>query len=103
MKKQGKTKDGEFEFREGDDCWVVYVRGKKIGELVTMREVNERYCFRLGMDNREYPRTYRGRVRAARALKIVADLIEQSKEERWSKEELILNAWDSKPATAPRN
>ena len=98
-----KIKEGGFEFRENPTGWTVYHGGRKLGTLVTMREVNDRYCFRLGEDEREYPRTYRGRVRAANALKTIEELLAQAKKERWSRQQLILRAWDAKPATAPQS
>ena len=96
-------KEGGFEFRPRDDGEGVdvYKRRRCIGSIITMIEANGRYCFRLGCDRRAEPRTYRGRVRAARALQIIDELKSSHNKRKWAIEELIVNAWDKKPHTAP--
>ena len=96
-------KEGGFEFRQRDDDGGldVYHKRRHIGSIVTMIEASGRYCFRLGCDRRTEPRTYRGRIRAARALLVIDDLKSEAKKKQWALEELIVNAWDEKPHTAP--
>ncbi|MDP6445436.1 MAG: hypothetical protein QGG36_02145 [Pirellulaceae bacterium] len=94
-------KEGGFEFRQEGDEMTVFVRRRKIGAIVTMVEANGRYCFRLASDHRKEPRTYRGRLRAARALQIIDNLKRKAEKQDWSADELIINAWDDKPHTAP--
>ena len=90
-------KDGAFTFHDDPEGAVVYYRGKKLGKIVTMYEASGRHCFRLGCDSRKNPRTYRGRVKAAEALKLVEDMARQAKKEKWSQQELIIRSWDCKP------
>ena len=93
-------KEGGFTFKGTTTGYVVYYRRRSIGEIVTQKESNGRYCFRLGCDNRKRPRTYRGKTRAAEALKVIDALARQASKGRWSTETLIVQAWDSKPHTA---
>ena len=90
-------KQGGFVFKDTPTGAAVYQRGRKIGEIVTMREASGRHCFRLGFDKRKVPRTYRGRMKAAEALKIIDGLKQQAKKQKWQAEQLIINAWDTKP------
>lgn len=94
-------KEGGFEFQDNGESVAVYYRRRLIGEIVTMIEASGRYCFRLGCDNRREPRTYRGRVRAARALLVIDTLKRDQEKKGWSVDELIVHAWDAKPHTAP--
>jgi hypothetical protein len=93
-------KDGGFEFVEEGDGFLVYHRKQQIGCVVTMLEASGRYCFRLGWDTRPKPRTYRGKVRAAQALKAIDGLKRDAKGKKLSPEELIIRSWDAKPRTA---
>ena len=96
-------KEGGFEFRQCDDDsgLDVFHKRRRIGSIVTMIEASGRYCFRLGCDRRNAPRTYRGRVRAARALLVIDELKSEARKRKWAVDELIVNAWDEKPHTAP--
>jgi nitrogenase subunit NifH len=97
-----RYKEGEFEFEDVPDKGTsVFYKRRGIGTIVTMVEASGRYCFRLGCDSRKHPRTYRGRIRAAQALKVIDDLKKTAKAERLSVEEVIVRAWDHKPQTAP--
>lgn len=96
-----KIKEGGFEFRTEGDETAVFKAGKRIGTIVTMLEVNGRYCFRLGCDERSEPRTYRGRVRAAQALLVIDKLKKEAKRRKLELDEVIVRAWDAKPHTAP--
>lgn len=97
-----KRREGGFDFIAGDDDETHVFKGKReLGAIVTMLEANGRYCFRLGCDLRDEPRTYRGRVRAARALLAIDDLQREAKKKKWDMAQLIVQAWDNKPHTAP--
>ena len=96
-----RVKEGGFDFEPREEETAVYRGRRCIGTIVTMIETNGRYCFRLGCDRREHPRTYRGRVRAARALQIIDALKREAKKRRMSLDEVIVRAWDDKPQSAP--
>ena len=94
--------EGGYRFILGEDDETQVFKGKRdLGTIVTMLEASGRYCFRLGCDSRKEPRTYRGKVRAARALEIIDNLRREATKKKWELDELIVNAWDSKPHTAP--
>ena len=94
------TKAGGFEFKGTRTGYTVFYRRRRIGEIVTRKERSGRYCFRLGCDNRKHPRTYRGRTRAAEALKIIDTLARNAAKGSWSLQTLTIHAWDAKPHTA---
>jgi hypothetical protein len=97
-----RYKDGEFEFEDqGDYTTLVYHKRRPLGTIVTMIEANGRYCFRLGCDARTHPRTYRGRIRAAQALRVIDELKRLADKKKLSLDELIVHAWDAKPHSAP--
>lgn len=97
-----KYKEGEFEFEDTDEEGTrVFYRRRPLGSIVSMVEPSGRYCYRLGCDNRRQPRTYRGKVRAARALKIIDVLKQSAQKEKLSLDEVIVRAWDQKPHSAP--
>ena len=96
-----RLREGGFDFLENPVGLDVYHRGRHLGTIETMYEVNGRHCFTLGCDNRRHPRTYRGRVRAATALKEIDALKRRAKKEKWRAVTLILHAWDSKPPCSP--
>ena len=98
-----KYRKGEFEFEDQDEDQgtTVFYRRKPIGTIFSMVESSGRYCFRLGCDSRRTPRTYRGRLRAARALRVIETLKQQAQKEKLSIDEVIVRAWDDKPHTAP--
>lgn len=100
-KASGRKQADGFEFQAEGDETIVLEGKRKLGTIVTMVEASGRYCFRLGCDTREEPRTYRGRVRAAEALRAIDELKRQAKESKLSTDELIVRAWDAKPHTAP--
>jgi hypothetical protein len=89
----------QFRFKEAEDQIEVYCRGKKLGTIVGMLEASGRPCYRLGVDTRREPRTYRGRERAAEVLQVIDSLKRQAEKSKWSFEELIVRAWDAKPST----
>ena len=97
-----RYQEGEFEFEDLPDTGTaVFFRRRRIGVIFSAIEANGRYCFRLGCDTRRQPRTYRGRVRAAEALKAIYELKRVAARQRFSVEEIIVRAWDCKPRTAP--
>jgi hypothetical protein len=97
-----RYKEAEFEFEDQEEYeTLVFYRRRPIGTIVTMIEPNGRYCFRLGCDPRRQPRTYRGRIRAARALRIIDDLKQMAEKKKLSMDEIIVRAWDAKPNSAP--
>lgn len=96
-----KLRKGGFEFRQTSAGFDVYQRGRRLGSIETMYEANGRHCFTLGCDGRKHPRTYRGRVTAAQALKEIEALKRRARKEKWSDVTLILHAWDSKPRCSP--
>ena len=94
------VKEGGFEFVEEGDGFVVFFRKQELGRIVTMLEASGRYCFRIVWDTRPDPRTYRGKVLAAKALHLIDGLKRDAKSNRLSQEELIIRSWDSKPKSA---
>ena len=88
-----------FKFKGTGDEIEVHCRGRFLGTIVGMIEASGRPCYRLGLDTRKNPRTYRGRVRAAEVLQIIDSLKRQAEKSGWSTEELIVRAWDAKPST----
>ena len=96
-------KEGGFIFHDDPEGAIVTYRGRKLGKIVTMYEASGRHCFRLGCDTRREPRTYRGRVKAAEALKILDRLARQMKKEDWSVEELVIRSWDVKPRSVSQD
>jgi hypothetical protein len=98
MKSELKLED--FEFRATDAGAKVYLGKKYLGEIMTHHEGNGRHCFRLGCDERNKPRTYRGRLNAALALAQITELATKANRYDWSREKLILEAWDARPLVA---
>jgi hypothetical protein len=97
-----RYKEGEFEFEDTpNDGTNVYYKRRQIGSIVSMVESSGRYCFRLGCDSRRKPRTYRGRIRAAQALRIIDELRKTAGREKLGIDEVIVRAWDRKPHSAP--
>ena len=97
-----RYKEDEFEFEDLEEHTTrVFYRRRPLGTIVTMIEPSGRYCFRLGCDSRREPRTYRGRVRAARALRIIDSLKRAAEQKKLSLDEIIVRAWDEKPHSAP--
>ncbi len=96
---QGKFNEGGFEFQQDPEETAVFYKGRSLGTIISMLEASGRYCFYLGCDNRKEPRTYRGRTKAAEALRLIDDLKSQAKKEKWSTETLILRSWNAKPAS----
>jgi hypothetical protein len=85
---------GGFIFRPISGGWIVHYQGKSIGEIFSIREANGRPTFRLGFDQRKRPRSYRGMVVAAKALKAIATIKQKCRGQR--AESLIIQAWESK-------
>ena len=91
-------REGGFKFEQISDGWKVFKGRNFLGTIHTAYETSGRHCFFLGCDSRSEPRTYRGKVNAAKALLSIA----QTKREvgkRAKPEMLIIVAWDFKPAT----
>ncbi|MCA9215629.1 MAG: hypothetical protein KDB27_21335 [Planctomycetales bacterium] len=88
---------GVYRFEESEQGFAVYVRGKCIGEIVPAKEASGRHCFFLACDDRREPRTYRGKQKAAEALHAIYKLKSDSTKKRWSREKLIVMAWDERP------
>lgn len=96
------VKQDGYEFRATGTGFDVFRQKNRntlvpIGSIVTHQESNGRHCFRLGCDNRAEPRTYRGKVTAAKALGVLEDLLHNKQLE--SQTALILAAWDNVPST----
>ena len=92
-----KLREDGFTFHVYPQETEVYRGRRSLGTIVGMKEQSGRHCFRLACDTRRDPRTYRGRVQAAEALLMIADLKRAAEKNRWSTEELIIHAWDEKP------
>ena len=92
-----KLREEGFTFHVYPQETEVYKGQRCLGTIIGMKEQSGRHCFRLACDQRRDPRTYRGRVQAAEALLMIADLKRDAKRHRWSTEELIIRAWDEKP------
>jgi len=95
-----KVKEGGFEFHEEDEGWGVYYRRRYMGSIVGMKETSGRHCFRLGCDSRKMPRTYRGKVKAAEALRVLSTLLRDAENKDWTTELLVLQAWDNRPTVS---
>ena len=86
-----------YRFEESDEGFSVFVRGKRIGDIVPAKEASGRHCFYLACDDRREPRTYRGKQKAAEALHAIFKLKNDSTKKKWSREKLIVMAWDERP------
>ena len=92
-------KEGGYEFHQSENGHKVLYKRKEIGEIVTHQEPNGRHCFRLGVDTRKKPRTYRGKVTAAKALQVLDELLREAKSDGLSATEIILRSWERAPST----
>ena len=99
-RKAGSRAQQGFQFQDKPGGALVYKRGEYLGEIITQQETSGRYCFCLAGDNRQPPRTYRGRILAALALECLARIKAQAKKERWTIDAIIMAAWVHRPATA---
>jgi len=88
-----------FAFHQTQGGMKVFVKRKELGEIATHQEPNGRHCFRLGPDTRKKPRTYRGKVTAAKALQALDELLKAAKSEKLGTTELILRAWENVPSS----
>ncbi|MCP4193268.1 MAG: hypothetical protein GY768_21870 [Planctomycetaceae bacterium] len=86
-----------YKFEASETGFDVFYRGKCFGQIVPAKEASGRHCFYLGCDDREEPRTYRGKIKAAEALHAIYQLAAEAKKRRWSTERLIVMAWDERP------
>ena len=86
-----------FKFKDSDNGFEVFVRGKSIGEIAPAKEASGRHCFYLVCDDRKEPRTYRGKIKAAEALQTISKLAADAKKRKWVTEKLIVMAWDERP------
>ena len=87
----------KFTFKPLDTGYGVVLKGKKIGEIMPMKEATGRHCFYLGCDKRRSPRTYRGKLKAAEALETMSKLIAEHQKKKSPLEILIINCWDERP------
>ena len=87
----------KYQFEDMDDGYEVFYRGKSLGRIVGIIEASGRHSFYLGCDNRDEPRIYRGKDKAAEALHTIKGIIEDAKKRRLSTEELIVRAWEDRP------
>jgi hypothetical protein len=86
-----------FQIAAGKGLTAVFYQGKRIGNLITSKEKNGRYCFLLAADAGPRGRTYRGRETAAKALLAIHKLLTTAKREGWKRDTLIANAWKCRP------
>jgi hypothetical protein len=86
-----------FRFSPSRHGFLVHHRGKRLGEIIPAKETSGRHCFYLALDDRRSPRTYRGKLKAAEALRVIRKLTADSKRRKWSVEKLIVIAWDERP------
>ena len=97
----GRLKDRRmtqaFKFKATESGFDVYYRGRRMGEILPAKEASGRHCFYLGCDDRNEPRTYRGKQKAAEALQIIHKLAADAQRKRWSLEKMIAVAWDHRP------
>lgn len=93
----------KYRFEPTSLGYQVYFRGKSLGVIVPMQEATGRHCFHLGWDERAQPRTYRGKIKAAEALHAIHRLVTDAKSKKWSRELLIIQAWDQRPATSQQS
>lgn len=91
--------EGGFKFTQLPDGWSVSYRGRELGTIHPCKESNGRHCFTLGFDQSKNPRTYRGRLQSAEALKLIDSLKRDAAKRRWPLEVLITRAWATKPQT----
>jgi len=92
-----KLREGGYAFHVYSTQTDVYKGRRCLGSIVGMKELSGRHCFRLSVDSRRHPRTYRGRIQAAQALEMIDNLSRSAKKQRWSAEVLIIRSWDEKP------
>ncbi len=98
-----KVREDGFTFLVYDNGETDVYRGKTcLGTIIGMKEASGRHSFRLALDQRRNPRSYRGRKKAAEALQIVDKLAKEAKQKKWSPQQLIIRAWDAKPQASPR-
>ncbi len=91
--------EGGFAFHPAEHGLKVLVKRRELGEIITHQEPNGRHCFRLGPDTRESPRTYRGKVIAAKALLTLDEILKTGQAEKLGLAELILHAWERIPSS----
>jgi hypothetical protein len=89
-----------YRFKENENGFNVYLRGRYIGDIVPAKESSGRHCFYLGCDDRRVPRTYRGKIKAAEALQVIDRLATEAKKKKWSLQKLIVIAWDERPSAS---
>ncbi len=80
----------------------VFLAGKKIGQILPSQESNGRFCYVLGCDKSQKPRTYRTKRKATEALVRIHTMVTAAKKERMPLEEVIVQAWGDKPNTSKR-
>lgn len=86
-----------FRYKATAGGFDVFYRGRRLGEILPAKEASGRHCFYLGCDDRDEPRTYRGKQKAAEALRIMSKLASDAQRRHWSAEKLIAMAWDQRP------
>jgi len=92
-----KLREEGFTFHIYVKQTIVFRGRRELGAIIGMKEKSGRHCFRLAADNRNKPRTYRGRVQAAQALLKIDDVVRDAKKHRWSLHEVVIRAWANKP------
>lgn len=92
-----KLREGGFTFHVYAKETLVFRGRRELGAIIGMKEKSGRHCFRLAVDGRNKPRTYRGRVQAAEALSAIDQIVRDAKKHHWSPQELVIRAWADKP------
>ena len=92
----------KYRFEPTASGYEVFYRGRSLGAILPMKEATGRHCFYLSLDRRANPRTYRGKLKAAEALHTIDRLLTMAKVKKWSREVLIVQAWDNRPNAAPQ-
>jgi hypothetical protein len=87
----------KYQFKPLKSGYEVSYKRRRLGTIHPAKEATGRHCFYLGIDTRREPRTYRGKVRAAEALRTINWLLRLHKARKWPPAYLIVRAWDERP------
>lgn len=90
----------KYRFKSLEEGYEVYTGKTRLGVILPSRERGGRHAFYLAASTRKKPRMYRGKEKAAKALHEVSKLLAESKKQKWTKEQLVISAWDSRPTVA---
>ena len=91
----------KFEFTElpkGENGYEVKHRGRTLGTIMGILESAGRHSFYLGCDDRENPRIYRGKAKAAEALLQIDEIKQRCKGKPL--EVVVCEAWANRPAAS---